>query len=75
MNPDGSVAVSVYHGAAMVSGEGWQRPLAQDQELVVPPAGAPKETGALKRDKRDAEWVKWNEQQDRAGGYGARIEK
>jgi ferric-dicitrate binding protein FerR (iron transport regulator) len=75
MNPDGSVVVAVYHGAVTVSGEGWQRALAQDQELLVPPVGAPKETGRLKREKRDAEWAKWNEQQDRAGGYGARIEK
>lgn len=74
-NPDGSVSVSVYRGAALASGEGWQRPLAQDQVLVVPPTGAPKETGALKRDKRDAEWAKWNEQQDSAGDYGARVEK
>jgi ferric-dicitrate binding protein FerR (iron transport regulator) len=75
MNPDGSVVVAVYHGAVSVSGEGWQRALTQDQELLVPPVGAPKETGKLKREKRDAEWAKWNEQQDRAGGYGARIEK
>src|SRR5262245_17523972 len=74
-NPDGSVTVSVYHGAALASGEGWQRALAQDQVLIVPPTGAPKETGALKRDKREAEWAKWNEQQDSAGGYGARLEK
>ena len=75
MNPDGSVVVAVYHGGVTVSGEGWQRALAQDQALIVPPVGAPKETGTLKREKRDAEWNKWNEQQDRAGGYGARIEK
>jgi hypothetical protein len=74
-NPDGSVSVSVYHGAALAAGEGWQRPLGQDQVLVVPPSGAPRETVALKRDKRDAEWAKWNEQQDSAGGYGARLEK
>jgi ferric-dicitrate binding protein FerR (iron transport regulator) len=75
MNPDGSVVVAVYHGAVTVSGEGWQRPLTQDQELLVPPVGAPREIGKLKREKRDAEWAKWNEQQDRAGGYGARVEK
>ena len=73
-NPDGSVVVAVYHGGVTVSGEGWQRALAQDQRLLVPPVGAPKETGPLKRERRDAEWAKWNEQQDRAGGYGARIE-
>ena len=73
MNPDGSVLVSVYHGGVTVSGEGWQRALTQDQRLLVPPIGAPKETVLLKREKRDAEWAKWNEQQDSAGGYGARI--
>ena len=75
MNPDGSVVVTAYHGAVTVSGEGWQRTLTQDQQLLVPPVGAPKETGKLKREKRDVEWAKWNEQQDQAGGYGARIEK
>jgi hypothetical protein len=75
MNPDGSVVVAVYHGGVTVSGEGWERALTQDQALLVPPVGAPKETGKLKREKRDVEWAKWNEQQDRAGGYGARIEK
>ena len=75
MNPDGSVVVAVYHGGVTVSGEGWQRALTQDQALIVPPVGAPKETGTLKREKRDAAWAKWNEEQDRAGGYGARIEK
>ena len=75
VNPDGSVVVTVYHGGVTVSGEGWQRALTQDQTLLVPPVGAPKETGKLKREKRDVEWAKWNEQQDRAGGYGARIEK
>jgi hypothetical protein len=75
MNPDGSVVVAVYHGGVTVSGEGWQGALTQDQALLVPPVGAPKETGKLKRERRDVEWAKWNEQQDRAGGYGARIEK
>ena len=73
MNPDGSVLVAVYHGGVMVSGQGWQRALTQDQALLVPPVGAPKETVLLKRERRDAEWAKWNEQQDGAGGYGARI--
>ena len=75
MNPDGSVLVAVYHGGVMVSGQGWQRALTQDQTLLVPPVGAPKETGNLKREKRDVEWAKWNEQQDGAGGYGSRIAK
>ena len=75
MNADGSVTVAVYHGATTVAAAGWQRDLAQDQQVVIPPSGPPKEIVPLKREKRDAEWAKWNEQQDRAGGFGARIEK
>lgn len=76
MNPDGSVLVALYHGTATASGDGWQRPLAQDQEILVTAAGAPpKEIAKLKREKSSAEWAKWNEQQDQAGGYGARVEK
>jgi len=73
MNPDGSVLVGVFHGSLTCAGAGWERALAQDQELLVPAAGAPaKDVATLKRDKRDLEWIKWNEQQDAAGGYGAR---
>jgi hypothetical protein len=75
MNPDGSVLVAMYHGTATAHGEGWQRTLAQDQEVLVPPTGVPKEITKLKRDKSGMEWAKWNEQQDQAGGYGARVEK
>jgi hypothetical protein len=75
MNTDGSVLVAVHHGEVSVSGEGWQRALTQDQQLLVPTVGAPKQTEKLKREKGSAEWAKWNEQQDRAGGYGARTEK
>jgi hypothetical protein len=75
MEPNGSVVVAVYHGAVSAAGEGWQRELVQDQQVLVPPTGAPKEIAKLKREKRDAEWVKWNEQQDKAGGFGARVEK
>jgi hypothetical protein len=75
MNADGSVTVAVYHGATAVAAAGWQRDLAQDQQVVIPPSGPPKEIVPLKREKRDAEWAKWNEQQDRAGGFGARVEK
>jgi hypothetical protein len=72
MHPDGSVLVAVHHGSATCAGAAWERVLGPDQELLVPAAGAPRETAKLRRDKRDADWVKWNEQQDRAGGYGAR---
>ena len=75
MNVDGSVTVAVYHGLTTVAAADWQRDLAQDQQVVIPPGGPPKEILPLKRDKRDAEWARWNEQQDNAGGFGARIEK
>jgi len=75
MNPDGSVIVSVYHGAASVTGDGWQRALGQDQEVVVLAGVPPKEIVSVKRERRDPEWIKWNEQQDQAGGYGARVQK
>jgi hypothetical protein len=71
-NPDGSVAVAVSHGSVMCSGQGWERALGESQELLVPPAGPPKETAKLKRDKHDPGWLKWNEDQDLAGGYGGR---
>ena len=76
LGPDGSVLVSVYHGMANVAGDGWFRPLTQDQQVVVlPPGAAPKEIGRVKRDKADAEWISWNERQDSAGGYGAPVQK
>jgi hypothetical protein len=75
MNADGSVTVAVYHGVTTVSAADWQRDLVQDQQVVIPPAGPPKEVVPLKREKRDAEWAKWNEQQDSAGGFGARMQK
>lgn len=72
MSPDGSVHIGVAHGTATATGRDWTRTLAQDQELVVPATAPPERPVALKRSKRDAEWMKWNEQQDQAGGYGAR---
>jgi len=76
VNPDGSALVSVYHGAVTCAGDGWQRVLTQDQELLVLLGAAPpKNVARLKRDKRDQEWIAWNEQQDQAGGYGARVDK
>ncbi len=72
MNPDGSVLVGVAHGSVICVAEGWARALTQDQELLVPTAGMPRGATSLTRDKRDADWMKWNEQQDLAGGYGTR---
>jgi len=73
---DGSVLVRVYHGAAECTGPGaerqWHRVLGDGQELLVPGAGKPGETRKLSRDNLDADWVKWNEEQDLAGGYGGK---
>lgn len=75
VGPDGAALVRVYHGSAECRGTGpqgrWTRALVQDQELSVTSAGAPAASGKIKRDKPDA-WVRWNEEQDGAGGYGGR---
>jgi hypothetical protein len=76
VGPDSSVLVRVYHGAAECAGPGtarqWNRVLADEQELSVSSAGVPGEVRQLKRDKLDAAWVKLNEEQDLAGGYGGK---
>jgi hypothetical protein len=73
---DGSALVRVFHGAASCSGPGterqWNRTLGDGQELFVSSDGRPGETRRLDRDKVDPDWVKWNEDQDLAGGYGSR---
>jgi hypothetical protein len=76
---DGSVLVGVYHGTASCAGSGsqptWERTLTDDQEITVSPAGAAGETRRLSREKVDAEWVRWNEDQDHAGPYGGKPPK
>ena len=76
LGQDGSMLVRVYHGAATCAGPGierqWTRDVGEGQELLVPGAGLPGETRKFARDKVDANWLKWNEDQDLAGGYGAR---
>ena len=75
LNRDGSVLVRVYHGGAECAGPGterrWIRTLADEQELSVSGERAP-EVRKLQRDKLDVAWVKWNEEQDLAGGYGGK---
>jgi FecR-like protein len=73
LDREGSALVRVYHGAAACSGRGterWNRVLGDKQELLVPSDGRPGRTRTLDRDKLDLDWVKWNEDQDLAGGYG-----
>ncbi len=76
LGEDGSALVRVYHGAAECAGPGaerkWARVLAGGQEFSVSSAGAPGEMRELVRDKVGADWVKWNEDQDVAGGYKAK---
>jgi FecR protein len=76
---DGSVLVRVYHGTATCAGAGgqpaWERILTDDQEIAISPAGAPGEARRLSREKADADWVRWNEEQDHAGPYGGKPPK
>ena len=75
---DGSALVRLYHGVADCAGSGaerrWTRPLVEGLEMLVPSAGVPGEARPfVVQDKREAAWVKSNEDQDRAGGYGAKL--
>lgn len=76
VNRDGSVMVRTHHGGAVVSGPGdrreWERPMSERQEVLVPIGAAPALSRPLAPDEFEAEWVKWNEDQDLAGGYGGR---
>ena len=49
----------------------WSRALVEGQELLVPSTGLPGPTHTIVPDKAYADWVKWNEDQDLAGGYGS----
>ena len=75
---DGSALVRAYHGAVDCAGSAterrWTRTLAEGLEMLVPSAGSPGEARAsVVQDKREAVWVKSNEEQDAAGGYGERL--
>jgi ferric-dicitrate binding protein FerR (iron transport regulator) len=70
--PDGAVLVQVHHGSAVCAGPDrqWERTLTGPQELLIPASGTPGPPAALTVDKLEATWVKWNADQDLAGGYG-----
>jgi ferric-dicitrate binding protein FerR (iron transport regulator) len=70
---DGSLLVQVHHGSAVCAGPDrqWERTLTGPQELLVPAAGTPGAPAKVTVDKLEAAWVKWNADQDAAGGYGA----
>jgi FecR protein len=74
--PDGAVQIRVFHGTAECTGPGakreWTRLVAADRDMTVSAAGAPAPIKKLEPDKLQSDWVKWNEEQDVAGGYGAK---
>jgi FecR protein len=71
-NPDGSLLIQVHHGAAVCAGpeRQWQQTLSAQQQLLVPASGAPGTPVKLVVDPVEATWVRWNADQDFAGGYG-----
>ena len=75
LGQDGAMLVRVYHGAATATGPGtdrrWSRPLGEGEELLVAAAGVPGPAQKIVPKEAEAEWVKWNEDQDHAGGYGS----
>ncbi|HKA63192.1 MAG TPA: FecR domain-containing protein [Methylomirabilota bacterium] len=71
-NPDGSLLIQVYHGTAMCAGPDrqWQQTVSGQQQLFVPASGAPGPPVKLAVEPVEATWVRWNADQDFAGGYG-----
>ncbi|MGH7348821.1 MAG: FecR domain-containing protein [Candidatus Rokuibacteriota bacterium] len=72
--PDGSLLVQVHHGTAVCAGPDrqWERTLTGPQELLIPPSGPPGAPAKLTVDKLETTWVRWNVDQDLAGGYGGK---
>jgi len=71
-NPDGALLVQAHHGTASVAAwdQQWERTLTGPQELLVSAAGQPGQPTKLTVDKLEATWIRWNADQDFAGGYG-----
>lgn len=71
-NPDGSLLIQVHHGTAMCAGPDrqWQQTVSGQQQLFVPASGVPGPPAKLVVDPVEATWVRWNADQDFAGGYG-----
>ena len=69
---DGTLLVQVHHGSVACAGPNkqWERTLTGPQQLVVPASGAPAQPIALAVDPLETTWVRWNADQDVAGGYG-----
>ena len=71
-NQDGSLLVQVHHGTALCAGaeRQWEQTLNAQQQLLVPASGSPGPPARLVVDPVEATWVRWNADQDFAGGYG-----
>jgi len=76
-NSDGSLLVQAHHGAVTCAGpdKQWERSLTGPQELLVPASGPPAQPRALTVDPVETTWVKWNTDQDNAGGFGGKKAK
>jgi hypothetical protein len=68
---DGSIVVRVFHGLAVARATkgGWDRTLQAGTEILVPAAGGAPTPQAITSDPNEANWVRWNSEQD-AAGYG-----
>ena len=53
----------------------WERTLKGPQQLLVPASGVPAQPIALAVDPLETTWVRWNAEQDLAGGYGGNTPK
>jgi hypothetical protein len=71
---DGTVLVQVHHGIAVCAGPDrqWEQTLKGPLQLVVPASGPPAQPVALTVDPLETTWVRWNADQDLAGGYGGK---
>jgi ferric-dicitrate binding protein FerR (iron transport regulator) len=69
---DGTLLVQTHHGSVVCTGPNkqWERTLTGPQQLTVPASGAPAPPVALAVDPLETTWVRWNADQDVAGGYG-----
>ena len=71
--PDGALLVQVHHGVAQCAGPDrqWVRTLTGPMQMLIPASGAPAAPVKLAVEQIEATWVKWNADQDVAGGYGS----
>jgi hypothetical protein len=70
-NQDGGILVRVYHGLAVARATkgGWDRTLQAGTEILVPASGGAPTPQPITSDPNEANWVRWNSEQDVAG-YG-----